>query len=79
MQQKLAHAHAAARKLDVRPSISAEHARSADAGQEIYLRWPSRYHLQESEPTSFGQIEELCRMKSETAIGYITEVSICCA
>ena len=44
------------------------------AGQEIYLRWPSRYHLQEAEPTSFGQIEELCRMKRETAIGYITEV-----
>ena len=44
------------------------------AGQAIYLRWPSRYHLAEGEPTSFGQIEELCRMKSETAIGYITEV-----
>ena len=47
------------------------------AGQAIYLRWPSRYHLAEGEPTSFGQIEELCRMKSETAIGYITEVKPC--
>ena len=44
------------------------------AGQEIYLRRPSRYHLPEDRTTSFALVAELCRHKHETAIGYITAV-----
>ena len=45
---------------------------AAIAGQEIYLRRPSRYHTLGDKPETFAQIGEMARTKKETAIGYIT-------
>lgn len=47
-----------------------------DAGQEIYLRRPSRYHTPDDVPETFAQIGELARSKKETAIGYITSSGV---
>ncbi|KAL3139211.1 hypothetical protein ABBQ32_005982 [Trebouxia sp. C0010 RCD-2024] len=46
------------------------------AGQEIYLRRPSRYHTIPDKAETFAQIGELARTKKETAIGYITHAGI---
>lgn len=43
------------------------------AGSEIHLRRPFEYYLPEEEDISFAQISELCRLKNEIAIGYISE------
>ena len=43
------------------------------AGSEIHLRRPIQYHLPEDQEISFAQISELCRLKNEVAIGYISE------
>lgn len=48
----------------------------ADAGQEIYLRRPSRYHTIPDKPMTFAQIGELARTKKETAIGYISHTGV---
>ncbi len=41
------------------------------AGSEIYLRKPSSYHLSPDQDCSFEQLNELCRLRKETALGYI--------
>ena len=41
------------------------------AGSEIYLRKPSDYYLRPDQDCSFEQLTELCRLRQETALGYI--------
>ena len=43
------------------------------AGQEIYLRRPSRYDLDGKSQVAFAQVIELARTKKESAIGYISK------
>ena len=43
------------------------------AGQEIYLRRPSRYDLDGNSQVAFAQVIELARTKKESAIGYISK------
>lgn len=42
-------------------------------GSEIYLRRPGRYQLPEDSEVAFAQVGELCRLRREIAIGYISE------
>ncbi len=39
-------------------------------GQEIYLRRPGRYSLDDSRAFSFAEVAELARLRGETALGY---------
>ncbi len=42
-------------------------------GQEIYLRPPSNYQLPDDTECTFQQLSELCRLRQETAIGFIAK------
>ena len=45
----------------------------AHSGSEIHLRRPIQYRLPGDRDISFAQISELCRLRDEIAIGYISE------
>lgn len=40
-------------------------------GQEVRLREPADYHIHDLKKTSFAEVAEYARTKSETAIGYV--------
>lgn len=39
-------------------------------GQEVRLREPADYHIHDLKKTTFAEVAEYARTKSETAIGY---------
>ena len=39
----------------------------------MYLRQPSYYQLPADQPCTFQQLSELCRLRQETAIGFIAK------
>lgn len=41
-------------------------------GQEVYLRPPASFNIPLNQPISFAEIQELARIKRQTALGYIT-------
>ena len=41
------------------------------AGRDLGLRPPTDYYIKLDEPCSFELISELCRLRGETALGYI--------
>lgn len=41
-------------------------------GQEVRLREPADYHIHDLKKTSFAEVAEYARTKSETAIGYVS-------
>lgn len=43
-------------------------------GQEVRLREPSDYHIHDLKKTSFAEVAEYARTKTETAIGYGTAI-----
>ncbi len=43
------------------------------AGRDLGLKPPTDYYIQLEEPCSFELLSELCRLRSETALGYISD------
>lgn len=41
-------------------------------GQEVYLRPPASFNIPLNQPISFAEIQELARIKKQTALGYIS-------
>lgn len=41
-------------------------------GQEVYLRPPASFNIPLNQPISFAEIQELARIKRQTALGYIS-------
>ena len=46
------------------------------AGRDLALRCPADYYIHLEDPCSFELISELCRLRDETALGYIADGSV---
>ena len=45
----------------------------SSVGSEIFLRRADKFNLPEDQEISFAQIAEICRLRNEVAIGYISK------